>query len=361
MNQQLPTEDRMYQASLERDTRFEGVFVMAVKTTGIFCRPSCHARKPHRQNVEFFATPREALAHGYRPCKVCRPLEPAGVTPDWILRILREVEADPSAVPGDGDLRANEVDPARLRRWFQKNHGITFRSYLRQLRINQAYSTLRAGTRTTDAIITVARILTPLGPMFTGATDQGLCLLEFADRRMLERQITLLERRLGARAVPGSHPILTLSQEQMSEYFGGHRQSFDLPLDLRGTPFQMDVWRELLTIPYGATRSYAQQAARINRPAAVRAVGRANGENRLSIVVPCHRVVGSDGTLTGYGGGLWRKKKLLELEQNSQPVHLPTTDPMVVSSTHHERTGSDLGRTQRTSRKIRPEPHEKAR
>lgn len=309
MNQQLPTEDRMYQASLERDTRFEGVFVMAVKTTGIFCRPSCHARKPHRQNVEFFATPREALAHGYRPCRVCRPLEPAGATPDWILRILREVEEDPSAVPGDGDLRANGVDSA-YQHGFESLSGFTD-GFRRTVGISPSQS-----TRTTDAIITVARILTPLGPMLAGATDQGLCLLEFTDRRMLERQITLLEGRLGARAVPGSHPILTHAQEQIRGYFGGHRQSFDLPLDLRGTPFQMEVWRELLTIPYGTTRSYAQQATRINRPTAVRAVGRANGENRLSIVVPCHRVVGSDGTLTGYGGGLWRKKKLLELEQH---------------------------------------------
>lgn len=344
---QLPTEDRMYQASLDRDTGFEGVFVMAVVTTGIFCRPSCHARKPHRKNVEFFATPREALVHGYRPCRVCRPLEPFGATPEWIMSILQEVAADPTSVPSDRELRSRGVDPARVRRWFQKHHSMTFRAYLRQLRLNRAYSTLRAGGRVTDAafdhgfesvsgftegfrrtigitpsqskqsgeaVISIARILTPLGPMLAGATSAGVCLLEFADRRMLERQITMLERRLSARAVPGTHPLLTVLQDQMSEYFQQRRQTFNLSLDLRGTPFQMAVWRELRTIPYGETRSYAQQAARIGRPTAMRAVGRANGDNRLAIVVPCHRVVGADGTLTGYGGGVWRKKKLLELE-----------------------------------------------
>jgi methylphosphotriester-DNA--protein-cysteine methyltransferase len=146
----LPTDDTMYAASLSRDTRFEGVFVMAVKTTGIFCRPSCHARKPKRENVEFFATPRDALAHGYRPCRVCRPLEPFGSTPEWIDEILKAVDSDPTMAPSDGELRARGVDPARLRRWFQKNHGMTFRAYLRQLRLNRAYSAIRAGGRVTD-------------------------------------------------------------------------------------------------------------------------------------------------------------------------------------------------------------------
>lgn len=345
-NSLLPPEDTMYRASLDRDTQYEGVFVMAVKTTGIFCRPSCHARKPKRENVEFFVGAREALAHGYRPCRVCKPLEPFGTTPEWIAGILREVEQDASVVPRDSDLRKRGVDPARLRRWFQRNHGMTFRAYLRLLRINGAYGNIRTGGRITDAafdhgyeslsgfgesfkrtvgfapsqsvsgeVITVARILTPLGPMFAGATDAGLSLLEFADRRMLERQITILERRLGARAVPGTHPVLEETEVQITDYFAGRRHEFELPIDLRGTPFQESVWRELLTIPYGETRSYAEQARRIGRPTAVRAVGRANGENRLAIVVPCHRVVGADGSLTGYGGGLWRKQKLLELER----------------------------------------------
>lgn len=344
---ELPSDDRMYRASLEKDTQFEGVFVMAVKTTGIFCRPSCRARKPRRENVEFFAGPREALAHGYRPCRVCRPLEPFGTTPPWITEILREVESDPSSVPHDRDLRERGVDPARLRRWFQKNHGITFRGYLRQLRINRAYGNLRTGadvtsaafdhgydslsgfgesfkrttgfapsesTRRPDAVITVTRILTPLGPMLAGTTDAGLCLLEFTDRRMLERQIAIMERRLDARTTPGTHPLLTATGTQLTEYFAGQRRTFDVSIDLRGTEFQMQVWEELRTIPYGETRSYGEQARRIGRPAAVRAVGRANGENRLAIVIPCHRVVGANGALTGYGGGLWRKKKLLELE-----------------------------------------------
>jgi AraC family transcriptional regulator of adaptative response/methylated-DNA-[protein]-cysteine methyltransferase len=347
-NVHLPPKETMFRAFEERDTRFEGVFVTAVKTTGIFCRPSCRARKPKRENMEFFSSAHDALAHGYRPCRVCHPLEPAGETPQWIRSVLREIERDPGSVVRDFDLRSRGIDPARIRRWFQKHHGMTFHAYARMIRINGAYDEIRAGTRVTDAafdqgyeslsgfgerfrnttgfapsesvarpIIRVRRIATPLGPVLAGATDTGLALLEFTDRRMLERQLSILERRVGARSVSGDHEWIRTIEAQLAEYFSGARREFDLPLDLRGTPFQEAAWRELLTIPYGGTRSYADQARRIGRPTAVRAVGRANGDNRIAIVVPCHRVVGADGSLTGYGGGVWRKRALLDLETRS--------------------------------------------
>jgi AraC family transcriptional regulator of adaptative response/methylated-DNA-[protein]-cysteine methyltransferase len=135
------------------------------------------------------------------------------------------------------------------------------------------------------------------------------------DRRMLETQIERLSRLLGAKFTPGKNKHLDVLNRQMEEYFAGKRIDFSVPLVISGTPFQEKVWKELLTIPYGKTRSYAEQAKRIGKPRAVRAVGRANGDNRIAIVVPCHRVVGRDGKLTGYGGGLWRKQYLLDLER----------------------------------------------
>ena len=165
--------------------------------------------------------------------------------------------------------------------------------------------------------ILVTRLLTPLGPMIAGATEDGICLLEFAERRMLETQLRRLSKRLDAPFAPGSNAMTGQLDEELAEYFDGRRRAFDVPLVMRGTEFQRLAWEALLRIPYGETCSYEQQARAMGRASAVRAVGRANGDNRIAIVIPCHRVVGADGRLTGYGGGLWRKKALLELEQGA--------------------------------------------
>lgn len=156
---------------------------------------------------------------------------------------------------------------------------------------------------------------TPLGPMFAGAVDGGICLLEFTDRRMLETELKALTGRLNAVIVQGDHKLFTPLSKQLNEYFEGKRKSFDLPLITPGTEFQQSVWKILQGIPYGTTRSYKKQAALLGKPDAVRAVANANGWNKISIIIPCHRVIGEDGTLTGYGGGLWRKKWLLEFEK----------------------------------------------
>jgi AraC family transcriptional regulator of adaptative response/methylated-DNA-[protein]-cysteine methyltransferase len=163
-------------------------------------------------------------------------------------------------------------------------------------------------------MITLTRLETPLGPMFAAASDAGLCLLEFTDRRMLETQFERLKKLMKAEIVTGLYPLFAEVDRQLQEYFAGQRHNFELPLDLRGTEFQRRVWQALTEIPYGETRSYQQQAESLGNTQAVRAVARANGENRIAIIVPCHRVIGKDGHLTGYGGGLWRKQKLLELE-----------------------------------------------
>jgi len=164
-------------------------------------------------------------------------------------------------------------------------------------------------------VIKVTRLTTPLGPMLIGATDEGVVLLEFVDRRQLAAQIRRIGQRLGGVFVPDASPVADRVTSQVTGYFDGTQRSFELPLQPLGSDFEREVWDALLEIPYGETRSYAEIAVQVGLPAAVRAVGRANGMNALAIVIPCHRVVGSDGRLVGYGGGLWRKERLLELER----------------------------------------------
>jgi AraC family transcriptional regulator of adaptative response/methylated-DNA-[protein]-cysteine methyltransferase len=164
----------------------------------------------------------------------------------------------------------------------------------------------------------MAMIETPLGPMVAGATDAGLCLLEFSDRRMLEAQLRRLQALLKQPMLPGDHPHLEQTRQELARYFDGKLTDFTVPLVFKGTTFEERVWRELCRIPYGKTESYAGLATRVESPGAQRAVGRANGMNRIAIIIPCHRVVNSDGKLGGYGGGLWRKHWLLGLESGSR-------------------------------------------
>jgi AraC family transcriptional regulator of adaptative response/methylated-DNA-[protein]-cysteine methyltransferase len=165
----------------------------------------------------------------------------------------------------------------------------------------------------------IREIETRLGPMVAGATPTNLVLLEFTDRSILDTQIARLERHLGGVHEPGESPIFERLVAQLDEYFAGARREFDIPMHAPGTGFQELVWTALRTIPCGETRSYGALAAAIGRPTAVRALAHANRDNRISILIPCHRVIGADGTLTGYGGGLWRKRKLLDLEAGVEP------------------------------------------
>ena len=165
------------------------------------------------------------------------------------------------------------------------------------------------------AVVTVTRLASALGPMIAGVTEEGVCLLEFADRPMVETQVRRIRRAFGAAIAPGEHPMLDRLQEELNAYFTGELRTFTVPLVLGGTPFQQRAWTYLRNIPYGETRSYDDEARAIGQPQARRAVGRANGDNRISIIIPCHRVIRSDGSLSGYGGQLWRKRALLELEQ----------------------------------------------
>lgn len=340
------TRERMYQAVVEKDTAFEGVFFTCVKTTGIFCRPTCTARRPKFENVEFVGSARDALAKGFRPCKICEPLRQPDETPEQIQTLLDELRENPTLKLNDQDLRNRHIEPHSLRRWFLKHHGMTFHAFQRMLRINTAFKKLHAGETVAEAAygagfeslsgfgdsfksvfgvspkqgknaraIDLTRIETPIGTMIACAVEEGICLLEFSDRKMLETEFKDLARHFNATILQGNNPHFDLLRKELDAYFAGRLQQFTVPLAAPGTAFQQAVWAALQTIPYGDTRSYAQQAAFLQKPEAVRAVANANGMNRISIIIPCHRVIGADGKLTGYGGGLWRKQWLLDLEK----------------------------------------------
>ena len=164
-------------------------------------------------------------------------------------------------------------------------------------------------------MIKTIKIETPLGEMIAGATDEGVCLLEFSDRRMLSTEYKDLTKLLNTTFEEGDNKHLCDLRNQLKEYFEGKRKEFSVPLVTPGTEFQISVWKELLKIPYGTTRSYQEQSVALGKPDSVRAVANANGMNRISVIIPCHRVIGSDGHLTGYGGGLKRKKWLLDHEK----------------------------------------------
>jgi AraC family transcriptional regulator of adaptative response/methylated-DNA-[protein]-cysteine methyltransferase len=168
----------------------------------------------------------------------------------------------------------------------------------------------------------VSNIRTPIGDMVAAASTTHLLLLEFSHRRMLDGQLARVQHAVGCEFVHGPSPVFDLVRRQMDDYFRGERREFELPLLVPGTPFQTRVWDHLRRIPHGATTTYARVAQELGQPTAVRAVARANGDNRVAIIIPCHRVIGSDGSLTGYGGGLWRKKRLLELEAVGQALPL---------------------------------------
>jgi len=262
--------------------------------------------------------------------------------------LMKEIQQNPGIKLRDYELRDRGIDPARIRRWFKKHHGMTFQSYLRALRINQAFGTIKHGERVSasafdsgyeslsgfsksftetmgfapgksksNQVINVTRILSPLGPLIAGATDAGICLFEFTDRRMLETLLNRVYKCTGSELIPGESIFFEPLSQQLNEYFEGQRKEFTVPLVVPGTDFQKNVWSQLQTIPYGKTRSYEAQALAINNPKAIRAVARANGDNRIAIIIPCHWVIGKDGSMTGYGGKIWRKEYLLELERNN--------------------------------------------
>ena len=335
----------MYLALIRRDPAYNGLFLIAVKTTGIFCRSTCPAKKPRFENVTFYDTVEQARAAGFRACKRCKP-EAISTDPPWFRSLIEQINANPNSRITDHDLRTLGIAPARARRYFLEKFQMTFHAFHRAKRLGLAMNELRGGgdlldigfnhgfdsesgfrdafarlfgtspgrARTADCLM-AQRLDTPLGPMLGVANEQGVCLLEFVDRRSMEAQVATLRRHFPQPIVPGSNKHLDHIAEELSGYFVGTLTEFTVPLIFPGSPFQSAVWNALRMIPYGETTSYGAIAAQIGRPGASQAVGRANGDNRLAIVVPCHRVVRSDGQLCGYAGGLRRKQWLLDLER----------------------------------------------
>ena len=338
--------DTWYQALLARASEYTGVFYVGVKTTGVFCIAVCRARKPKRENVEFYRDFKSALDAGYRPCKVCRPTENACSAPDYIEQALALVHQTPKARISDSSLRDSNISPERVRRWFLQHHGITFQAFQRMQRVNIALQELKGGRSATDVAfdsgyeslsgfgytykkltghspttaqqtLLIHRFTTPIGPMFVCASERGVCLLEFVDRRMLETEFSDLQRLLNARIIAGQNDHIRQAEKEIGEYFAGKRVKFTLSLDTPGSEFQRRVWQALAEIPCGESTHYQALAETLNKPTAVRAVAAANGANRIAIVIPCHRVIGKDGSMTGYGGGVARKRWLLEHEKKS--------------------------------------------
>jgi AraC family transcriptional regulator of adaptative response/methylated-DNA-[protein]-cysteine methyltransferase len=341
----MPSIREMQVAYLRKDRSYDGIFFLAVKTTGIFCRPSCPARRPLPENVVYFSNVREAVFAGFRACKRCRPLDTNGRPPDWVSRALALVQSAEARIR-DSELKRSGIDPHRVRRYFQKQYGMTFQAYCRSQRLGKSLHQLRTGAVLDDVAlgngfeshsgfrdafmrtfgrapgasrgldrIVVSWQESPLGPLVIAATDQGICLLEFTDRRMLEAQFETLRKLFSCAILPGENEHIAQLREELDSYFRGKLRQFSVPLVFPGSQFQVRVWNELLQIPYGQTCSYEELANRIGSPSGQRAVGHANGLNRIAIVIPCHRVVNKDGKLGGYGGGLWRKQHLLDLEK----------------------------------------------
>lgn len=341
----------MVEAFLTSDASCNGLFWTGVKTTHIFCKPACPARKPKPENVEFFFSVRDAMFAGYRACLRCKPLAPAD-PPAWVKKLLAMVEGETERISAR-HVVALGIEPARARRYFIQTYGMTFAEYARAKRLCVALGQLRRGGSIDDAgfdagygslsgfreafrrafgappgqgrdadVIISKLIQTPVGPMMAGATSQGVCLLEFTDRKMLEKQLATLRQRLKTVIVPGESPHLSQLERELHAYFAGVREDFSVPLVAPGTAFQERVWEGLRKIPYGTTVTYAELARSVGKPKAIRALGTANGMNRIAILIPCHRVVRAGGEVGGYGGGRHRKEYLLALERAGVPTNL---------------------------------------
>ncbi len=341
-----------YRALVEKNPEFEGVFYVGVKTTGIYCRPTCPARKPKFENCEFHRTAQEALLASFRPCLRCQQLSNPNQVSDLVRTLVDAVESDPTKRWSNRDFDKLSIDAATARRQFQKRFGMTFVQYARARRMGIATKQIREGSAVMEAqaktgyqsssgfrdafskvmgaaptnfgaaqkILTTAWIDTKLGPMLAIADEKELHLFEFISRRGLEREIERLRNNGKVVIVPGRTAPIDSIDGEIQAYFAGTLKKFETPIRLHGSDFQKSVWGALLQIPYGQRRSYSEQADSLGKPTASRAVANANGANQLAIIVPCHRIVRNNGDLGGYGGGLERKQWLLDHEKSVEMV-----------------------------------------
>ena len=337
----IATDEDAWAAFERRDRSWDGRVIGAVTTTGIYCKPSCPARRPKRENVIFYPDAASAVAAGYRPCLRCRPDE-VGRDEEAVARAVELLDSAEEAPTLDALAVAVGYAPHHFQRLFTKRVGVSPAAYWRGLRARRAERHLQGSERVTDVIYDAGysapsrfyadakkRLgMTPsawrdggrgetirwttvdsiLGNLLVAATGKGICRLTFDDseaslRRLFPNATIIRDDGAMANLVEGALAAIERPA-----------QAPQLPIDVAGTAFQEAVWRELRRIPAGETRSYAEIAAAIGQPKAVRAVGTANGDNHVAVLIPCHRVIRSDGSLGGYAGGLDRKRKLLEAE-----------------------------------------------
>ena len=342
----LPDDKTLYRALIERDPNYDGRAFVGVTSTGVFCRLTCPARKPKPDNCVFFDAVARCMEAGFRPCKRCHPLGTAAEADPTVRTLLDALERHPGRRWNEGDLISMGFDPSTVRRSFKRHFGMTFLEMARISRLRNGFETLSDGGRVIEAQIDAgfdspsafrtafARLLgeapsrftgaellkadwieTPIGAMMAICDPTALHLLEFIDRKALPGELKRLQDRTNGGIGIGRYGPTDQIECELAAYFRAESARFTVPLALHGSPFAQQVWRELRKIPPVENRSYGNIAEAIGRPSSSRAVARANGANRIALVVPCHRVIGADGSLTGYGGGLWRKQRLIELER----------------------------------------------
>lgn len=350
--------EKCWQAVLARDSDQDGEFFFGVLTTGVFCRPSCSARRPLRQNVRFYKTPEDAQKDGLRACLRCSPLAAIGRDPnaDRIREVCRYIESNSDEPLKLRDLATrSQLSVFHLQRSFKAIVGVSPKQYLEAVRLKKLKSSLKTSKDVTEAVydagygsssrvyeradtrlgmtprqyreggrnvvITHVTVPTPVGRMMIGATDRGLCFVQFGDSQAallnaLKKEYTAAT--LEEMAKPYS-PEFEHWVNAVTEYMAGGQPHLDLPLDIRATAFQMRVWNYLQSIPYGTVQSYGEVAAAIGEPKAARAVARACASNTVALVIPCHRVVRGTGELGGYRWGLPRKRALIDHERSHRP------------------------------------------
>ncbi len=337
---------KYWQATLHRDARADGAFVFAVRSTHIYCRPSCPARRPLRQNAVFFRTAQEAENQGYRPCQRCRPKE----RPELLALVAKAAEAlgnsEEESVRLETLTAQIGTSPAKLRRAFRRMTGLTPKAFAEAARMARFKKMLREGSQITEALYACgfgspSRVyektnthlgMTPatyrkgapgmeigytvanssLGKVLVAATARGVSAVYLGEKP--ESLVDALRKEYPRAEIRRTQEANEQWLQEILHRIEGDAPSLDLPLDVQATAFQRRVWQELQKIPRGTTRTYTQVARALGKPRSVRAVARACATNPVSIVVPCHRVIRMDGTLAGYRWGLQRKEKLLERE-----------------------------------------------
>ncbi|HYY57617.1 MAG TPA: bifunctional DNA-binding transcriptional regulator/O6-methylguanine-DNA methyltransferase Ada [Pyrinomonadaceae bacterium] len=371
-------EDIYWQAVLSRDARFNGIFAYGVRSTGIYCKPSCPSRRPKREQVAFFPSCEAAEACGLRACLRCRPRETSGVDPrvELVLRVCRAIEAQT-----DDTLSSSSLDelgaelgmsPHHLQRTFKSITGITPRQYAAAHRLRLFKSRIKEGADVTGAMydagygsssrlyekaserlgmtpatyrrggkgmnINYAIVNCDLGRLLVAATERGICGVSLGDRD--DALVASLAAEYPAARIQKDEQCLSEWVEGLSHYLDAGRDNPDLPLDLRATAFQLKVWEELRRIPYGETRSYKQVAEAIGQPTAARAVARACATNPVALVTPCHRVVRESGEPGGYRWGLERKRRLLEREREGPAPSNSSAESVAMHLFQETETGS---------------------